>query len=71
LVTKQNRAFMNLLRNSWYYTLLLFIINLVAVYVSLDSFIRPLERVAQQLKKNKKVRGRLVSTVGFNTLISR
>jgi hypothetical protein len=47
------------LRNTWFYTFLLFVINLVAVYVSLDSFIRPLERVAQQLKKNKKVSPRI------------
>jgi hypothetical protein len=56
LIVLQNRTFIHLLRNTWYFTFLLFVINLVAVYVSLDSFIRPLERVAQQLKKNKKVR---------------
>jgi hypothetical protein len=55
LLVTQNRVFIHVLRNTWYFTFVLFVINLVAVYVSLDSFIRPLERVAQQLKKNKKV----------------
>jgi hypothetical protein len=49
-----------LVKSSWVWGLLLLLVNVLSVYLSTESFIAPLERLAKRLKSKKAGKVRVV-----------